>query len=303
MAFSNTCGSIGAYIAYFFITCCFGFPAFLIPLFLIFTSLRLMGAYKVSLVKWFFGGMLAMIWSSIACAKFINPLLSGQVFNAGGGHGDYVSRYLESIAGTPGLTGILIVTAIIFFTFVSSETITFVRKAMNPIGYISRRVKFNVKDSKTVEQATGNIVGKNLETKMEFSCDSMSYDRETKVAQLQGNVKLTDTENDVKADAQLIEYNQNTNIAVLQIAITLTQKKNICTGAYAVYQKNEQILEISGNAQVKQDDDVFRAQQITLNLETQNITLSGNVKGSVTETKKVEEPAPASSTAPVEGKE
>ena len=107
MAFSNTCGSIGAYIAYFFITCCFGFPAFLIPLFLIFTSLKLMGAYKVSLVKWFFGSMLAMIWCSVACAKFINPLLSGQVFNAGGGHGDYVSRYLESITGTPGLTGIL----------------------------------------------------------------------------------------------------------------------------------------------------------------------------------------------------
>ena len=138
-------------------------------------------------------------------------------------------------------------------------------------------------------KATGSISGKNLETKMEFTCDSMLYDRDTKVAQLEGNVKLIDTENDVKADAQLIEYNQNTNIAVLQIGITLTQKKNICTGAYAVYQKNEQMLEISGNAQVKQEDDVFRAQQITLNLDTQNITLSGNVKGSVTETKKAEE--------------
>ena len=147
-------------------------------------------------------------------------------------------------------------------------------------------------------KATGNISGKNLETKMEFTCDSMSYDRETKVAQLQGNVKLVDTENDVKADAQLIEYNQNTNIAVLQVGITLTQKKNVCTGAYAVYQKNEQMLEISGNAQVKQEDDVFRAQQITLNLDTQNITLSGNVKGSVTETKKTEEPE-----QPVEGGE
>ena len=91
-------------------------------------------------------------------------------------------------------------------------------------------------------KASGNISGKNLETKMEFTCDSMSYDRETKVAQLQGNVKLIDTENDVKADAQLIEYNQNTNIAVLQIGITLTQKKNVCTGAYSVYQKNEQML-------------------------------------------------------------
>ena len=138
-------------------------------------------------------------------------------------------------------------------------------------------------------KASGSISGKNIESNMEFTCDSMSYDRQTKVAQLQGNVKLTDSENDVKADAQLIEYNQNTNIAVLQIGITLTQKKNICTGAYAVYQKNEQMLEISGNAQVKQEDDVFRAQQITLNLDTQNITLSGNVKGSVTETKKEEE--------------
>ena len=155
-------------------------------------------------------------------------------------------------------------------------------------------------------KARGSISGKNIESKMEFTGDSMSYDRQTKVAQLQGNVKLTDSENDVKADAQLIEYNQNTNIAVLQIGITLTQKKNICTGAYAVYQKNEQMLEISGNAQVKQEDDVFRAQQITLNLDTQNITLSGNVKGSVTETKKEEEKkegekADSSSEEPKEG--
>lgn len=137
--------------------------------------------------------------------------------------------------------------------------------------------------------ARGKISGKNLETKMEFTCDSMSYDRQTKVAVLQGNVHLVDTENDVKADAQIIEYNQDTNIAVLQIDINLTQKKNVCTGSYAVYQKNEQMLEISGNAQVKQDQDVFRAQMITLNLDTQNITLSGNVKGSVTESAKKEE--------------
>ena len=137
--------------------------------------------------------------------------------------------------------------------------------------------------------ARGNISGKNLETKMEFTCDSMSFDRQTKVALLQGNVHLVDLENDVKADAQIIEYNQDTNIAVLQIDINLTQKKNVCTGSYAVYQKNEQMLEISGNAQVKQDQDVFRAQQITLNLDTQKITLSGNVKGSVTEAAKKEE--------------
>lgn len=132
-------------------------------------------------------------------------------------------------------------------------------------------------------KAKGKITGKNLETKMEFTCDSMSFDRETKIAFLEGNVKLTDTENDVKAEAQIIEYNQDTNIAILQISVNLLQKDNVCTGAYAVYLKDEQLLEISGNAQVKQKSDIFRAQQISLNLETQSITLSGNVKGSVTD--------------------
>ena len=154
-------------------------------------------------------------------------------------------------------------------------------------------------------KASGNVKGKNLETKMEFSCEYMGYDRQTKVANLQGSVNLVDTENDVKADAQLIEYNQNTNIAVLQVGITLTQKKNVCTAAYAVYQKNEQLLEISGNAQVKQENDTFRAQQITLDLDTQSITLSGNVKGSVTETKKAEQPKnqSAEEVPPAEKKE
>ena len=130
--------------------------------------------------------------------------------------------------------------------------------------------------------AEGNVSGKNLESKMEFTCDSLEYDRETKIAVIKGNVKLTDIENDVKADAQIIEYNQNSEVALLQIQVRLTQKNNICTGAYALYQKKNQLLELSGNAQVKQDKDTFRAQQISLNLDTQEITLEGNVKGAVT---------------------
>lgn len=130
--------------------------------------------------------------------------------------------------------------------------------------------------------AEGNVSGKNLESQLEFQCETMEYDRETKIATLKGSVNLVDTEKDVKATAQIIEYNQETNIAILQIQVNLIQKKNICQGAYAVYQKNQQMLEISGNAEVKQDKDTFRAQQISLNLDTQDIVLAGNVKGTVT---------------------
>ncbi len=136
--------------------------------------------------------------------------------------------------------------------------------------------------------AQGNVSGKNLDTNMEFKCDSLSYDRMTKIIILKGNVNLVDVENEVNCGAQIIEYDQDKNIAIMQIQISLTQKDNVCSGSYAVYYKEQQLLEISGNAQVKQKQDTFRAQFITLDLESQDITLGGNVKGTVTDSKEPE---------------
>lgn len=138
-------------------------------------------------------------------------------------------------------------------------------------------------------KSSGNISGNNFEAHMEFTCDSLEYDRTTKIAILKGNVKLIDKDNEVTANAQIIEYDQEAEIAILQIQINLTQKDNVCSGSYAIYYKDTQILEISGNAQVTQKEDVFRAQYITLDMNTQDITLGGNVKGKVTDTKEPEQ--------------
>lgn len=137
-------------------------------------------------------------------------------------------------------------------------------------------------------EAQGSIKGKNMESELEFTCEKLKYDRETKIAELSDNVNLKDTKNNVNAKAQIIEYNQNTDTAVMQIEIELTQKNNICTGAYAIYRKNDQLLELSGNSQIKQGDDTFRAQQITLDLNSQEITLDGRVKGSIVDEQKSE---------------
>lgn len=141
------------------------------------------------------------------------------------------------------------------------------------------------KDFRYIE-ASGKIKGKNMESELEFTCEKMQYDRETKIAKLSDNVTLIDEKNDVNAKAQLIEYNQNTDIAVIQINIELKQKDNVCKGAYAVYRKKGQKLELSGNAQIKQGEDTFRAQEITLDLDSQEITLDGRVKGSVVDERK-----------------
>lgn len=129
--------------------------------------------------------------------------------------------------------------------------------------------------------ASGKVVGKNTESKMDFTCERMKYDRQTKIAVLEQNVELSDTENGVNAKAELIEYDQKKETAIMQIQVNLTQKKNVCTSAYAIYSKNEQTLEMSGNPKIVQNGDTFRAQVILLDMETQEITLTGKVKGSV----------------------
>ncbi|MBO4320674.1 MAG: organic solvent tolerance protein OstA [Treponema sp.] len=142
-------------------------------------------------------------------------------------------------------------------------------------------IELSGKDFRNIK-ASGNISGKIISSQMDFTCEDMTYDRQTKMARLKNGVHLIDRQNDVEADADLIDYNQNTEVAVLQIGVSITQKENHCTAAYALYKKNEQTLTLTGNPQVKQNDNTFRAQEIILNLDTQEITLDGRVRGSVT---------------------
>ena len=142
--FQNLCGSVGAYVSHFFIKKCFGLPAFLIPLFIFIVSLNLMKAYKTNLSKWFMCLTLVMIWFSIALAKYVTPWFDDLHFCLGGDHGRSVGRFIEGFVGAPGLTALLVIIAILFLTYVSSETIYFIRKLLNPVKFFTDRVAFIV---------------------------------------------------------------------------------------------------------------------------------------------------------------
>ena len=144
-AFQNTCGSLGALLSYGLISRCFGIPAFIIPAFIALCGIRMMGAYKkLSLMKWFMGMALVMIWLSVTFAKALTPLMGNQVYNPGGDHGAFCVQYMENLVGTPGLIAILVIVMLAYLTYLTSETITVVRKLMNPFGYIRDKVKFTV---------------------------------------------------------------------------------------------------------------------------------------------------------------
>ena len=150
--FANYCGSIGAIIAYELITINFGFSAFVIPVFIILVGLQLMRAYKINLLKWFFGLVLLMVWSSVTLAKFLTPMMGDQVFNPGGNHGLYCVQQMENVVGPPGLTAVLILVALVYLTYLSAETIEVIRKALNPVKYLTSKVKFTITNDQSKEQ-------------------------------------------------------------------------------------------------------------------------------------------------------
>lgn len=128
--YTNSCGSFGAIISWWLIAENFGIPAFIIPFFMVLVSLNLMNAYKVSILKWFFGLSIVMLWCSVAFAKVLTPIMGFLFFNPGGNHGMFVVEKTENLIGAPGLSALLITIAVIFLTVLSAKTIIYVRKLL-----------------------------------------------------------------------------------------------------------------------------------------------------------------------------
>ena len=115
---ANYGGRLGAYIADYFMNGCFGICAVFIPLFLLLLGVKLMGAYRVRLWKWFINFSFLMIWGSVAlsvAADYVIPesVLTAFSFKLGGLHGDFMKEWTNGLIGESGTLHILLVTLVI----------------------------------------------------------------------------------------------------------------------------------------------------------------------------------------------
>jgi lipopolysaccharide export system protein LptA len=100
---------------------------------------------------------------------------------------------------------------------------------------------------------------------------------------LEGNSTLEDKENKIVAKGTFIEYNNNDEDekTVFQISVRLFKDDMVCRSENAVYRRNEKILDLSGFPVVYKKDDVFRADRIRVDLDTDDVTMEGGVEGSI----------------------
>ena len=79
-----------------------------------------------------------------------------------------------------------------------------------------------------------------------------------------------------------IENHDKDEITIIQIGVRLLKEDMICRSEFARYFRKDDILELSGLPVVFWKGDEYKATKITINLDTEEISLEGEVRGSIT---------------------
>ena len=147
----NYAGARGAQVSECLINRCFGIAAYFIVLFLAVLGMKLMKAYQFRLWKWFMSCTVMMIWFSIALGFIFDGPFSNSFIYPGGLHGYNVSNWLISQIGAPGLTLLLLITALLFFIYLSKETMRIIRKTLHP--EFKRKPKDELSEGEVTEES------------------------------------------------------------------------------------------------------------------------------------------------------
>jgi lipopolysaccharide export system protein LptA len=142
------------------------------------------------------------------------------------------------------------------------------------------RIEIYGNDNRFID-CTGNVRGFEQEKNIYFQTDRMRYDRTLKIARLEGNSTLEDRENEIVARGRFIEYDDEQETAIMQISVRLFKDNLVCRAEYAVYHRIEKILLLTGFPVVYKKDDEFRAERIRVDLNTDDVIMEGDVKGSI----------------------
>jgi lipopolysaccharide export system protein LptA len=143
------------------------------------------------------------------------------------------------------------------------------------------RIEIHGNDNEFID-CIGNVWGHEEDKNILFHTDRLRYDRKLKIARLEGNSTLEDRENEIVARGRFIEYDDENEITIIQVSVRLFKDDLACRSEYAVYNRRDNLLDLTGFPVVYKKDDEFRADRIRVDLDTDDVTMEGSVSGTIT---------------------
>lgn len=130
-------------------------------------------------------------------------------------------------------------------------------------------------------RCSGNVTAVDSSQGIRLTTQVLVYDRRTRISRLEGDSLLEDSKNRVVLRAYWVEHDEDRRIVTARVGVRAFKDKTSARAASLVYRRDDQNLELSGSARVLRDGDEYKAERIVLNLETDEIVLSGAVSGTV----------------------
>ena len=147
---ANWLGGMGVLLVQECMNRTFGQATFFVPILMIIIALKILQIGHIRLWKWLINCILLMVWFSIAGALFQRFFIKDSYIILGGMHGMTALEYLIAKIGTAGTLIAIIVSAIAYAGYLSGETISIIRRALE-----AARRRAEGRDEETRDEETG----------------------------------------------------------------------------------------------------------------------------------------------------
>jgi len=162
------------------------------------------------------------------------------------------------------------------------------------------RIELFGKDFQYME-CSGSVVVADTDEGITLRSPNLYYDREKKLSRAQGPSVLEDSKNKLVLKAELIENDGTNEIMMAQVAVRILKEDLACRAEYALYRRKDKHLELTGAPSANKNGDEYHATRIVVNTDTEEITLEGDVGGTVVSNSGDKTGSGGSPTAPAAG--
>jgi lipopolysaccharide export system protein LptA len=130
-------------------------------------------------------------------------------------------------------------------------------------------------------QCRGSVHVVDAKRGIELASRELFYNRKEKIARIKGNAVMTDLKNEMVVKGGFIEDRDTEGLTIVQIGVRILKKDLVCRSEFAKYWREKKILELSGMPFVTRKGDEYQAARIVIDLDTEQMTFEGDVKGSL----------------------
>ncbi|AEC02786.1 LPS export ABC transporter periplasmic protein LptC [Parasphaerochaeta coccoides] len=134
-------------------------------------------------------------------------------------------------------------------------------------------------------ECTGDVVLKDAGKGIEMSAGTITYDRNESILLSREQTSVEDKEKGITAQAGWVRYQQEEGILTFQDNVNLTRTTDdgimVCTAETVTYVRSSGTVMLDGGAVVTWKNDTYRATTIRVNLDTDEITMSGEIRGTI----------------------